>query len=114
MESNTAQVIISIIPIVGIGIGGIIVFFSLLWHHHEVKAQIQTGNYIKTKFDLDTYSLLIGILLTGIGSILTIFFTLFVIISKGAFPALLGGLVPLAVGISLLIFHKVNPNFHQK
>ena len=32
ITSATAQIIISIIPIVGIGIGGIVIFFYILWH----------------------------------------------------------------------------------
>ena len=113
MTDTIPQVIISIIPIVGIGIGGIIIFFSLLWHHHEVKAQIKTGNYIKKSFDIKTYTLLIGILLTGVGTILSVFFAIFVVATEGPVQSLLGGLVPLSIGVSLLIFYKVNPEFHK-
>ncbi|MGI5058384.1 hypothetical protein [Treponema pectinovorum] len=102
--SSAAQVIIAIIPIVGISIGGIVIFFSLLWHHLEVNKQIAAGIYNRGKFDLKSYSLLIGLLLTGIGFILTLFFAL----TGGISPSLLGGLVPFAIGICLIIFYKVN------
>ena len=109
--SETAQVIISIIPIVGIAIGGIVVFFYILWHHHEVKLRITIGNYKTRPFDLQTFSLLTGLLLTAIGFMLTL---LFAIVEKGFSYVLLGGLIPLAIGVSLLIFYKVNPAFKVK
>lgn len=105
--SITAQVIISIIPIVGISIGGIVVFFYILWHHHEVKLRIKTGTYQPRTFDLKTFSLLTGLLLTAIGIMLTFLF----ICIEGFSYVLLGGLIPLAIGVSLLIFYKINPSF---
>ena len=103
VSSHAAQVIIAIIPIVGIVIGGIVVFFFLLWHHGEVKLQIKLGTYRKERFNLALYSLLFGILLSGVGLVLTAFFALF----NGRSPALLGGLVPLAIGICLIIFYNL-------
>ena len=102
--SSAAQVIIAIIPIVGIVIGGIVIFFSLLWHHLEVRKQILAGTYRRERFNLKAYSLLIGLLLTGIGAILTVFFALM----SGFSPAILGGLIPLAIGICLMLFYKIN------
>lgn len=108
MANTTAEFFFSLVPIVGMGIGGVIVFFALLWNHHEAKMRIETGDYKKIQFDLKTYSLLFGLLLTGLGGILTVFFTLFVIFFKGPFPSLLGGMIPLALGVCLLVFRKVN------
>lgn len=102
--SAAAQVIIAITPIVGIAIGGMVVFFSLLWHHLEVRRQILSGTYKREKFNLKAYSLLIGLLLTGIGLMLTVVFALL----GGISPALLGGLIPLSIGICSIIFYKVN------
>jgi hypothetical protein len=110
MTSPAAQVIIAIIPIVGIVIGGTVVFFSLLWHHHEVKLQIKTGTYKRERFDVKTFTLLIGLLLTGVGLTLTIFFALL----DGKSTSLLGGLIPLVIGVCLLIFFKLNPDFTAK
>ena len=107
MDNSTAQVIISIIPIVGISIGGIVVFFYILWHHHEVKLRIKTGTYTVNSFDLKTFSLLAGLLLTTIGFILTVLF----IVMEGFSYVLLGGLIPFVIGVSLLIFYKINPSF---
>lgn len=105
LQSSAAQVMLSLIPIVGIGIGGVVVFFSLLWHHHEVKLQIKMGTYRKQKFNLKIYSLLIGLVLVGVGLILSLFFAL----TKGSSPALLGGLIPLGIGICLLVFYGLYP-----
>lgn len=110
ITSHSAQVIIALIPIVGIAIGGIILFFYLLWAHHETKLRIRTGTYKSTEFDLKTFSLLGGILLVGVGVILTILFALI----EGISYSLLGGLIPLVIGVCLLIFYKVNPAFKQK
>ena len=45
--SQVAQVIISIVPIVGITFAAIIVFFALLWKHRENKLKIMNGTSIK-------------------------------------------------------------------
>lgn len=110
ITSTTAQVIISIIPIVGIAIGGIVIFFYILWHHHEIKLRIINGTYKTSSFDYRSFSLLAGLLLTGIGFILTFLF----ICIEGVSYVLLGGLIPFVVGICLLIFYKINPSFKVK
>ncbi|WP_318664315.1 hypothetical protein [Treponema sp.] len=110
ITSESAQIIISIIPIIGIAIGGIVVFFYILWHHHEVKLRIINGTYKTHTFDLQTFSLLTGLLLTGIGLMLTILFACL----EGASYVLLGGLIPFSLGVCLLIFYKINPSFKVK
>jgi len=110
VTSAAAQVIISLIPIVGICIAGVLVFFALLWHHRETKLRIKTGNYTPKNFNLKVFSLLTGLLLVGVGLILTVMF----IIMSGISVELLGGLIPLVVGIMLIIFFKVNPDFKNK
>lgn len=103
LPSHAAQVIIAVIPIVGIVIGGIVVFFFLLWRHSEMKLQIKMGTYRKERFNLELYSLLFGILLSGVGGVLTVFFALF----NGRSIALLGGLLPLSIGVCLVIFYNL-------
>ncbi len=110
LTSPAAQVIISLIPIVGIVIGGVVVFFSLLWHHSEVKMQVRQNNYHREPFNLKTFSLLIGLLLIAVGLILTIVF----LCISGKSLSLLGGLIPLAIGISLIVFYAINPDFKDK
>ncbi len=103
VSSPAAQVIISLIPIVGIFICGVMVFFSILWKHHEIKLQIKMGLYKRTDFNYKAYALLIGLLLTSIGLVLTGFFVLF----SGLTPALLGGLIPFSIGISFILFYSL-------
>lgn len=98
-----AQVIIAIIPIVGIVMGSVVIFFYLLWHHRQVVRQIEAGVYKKPVFDLYLFSILTGFLLTGTGLVLSLLF-LFI---EGLSYALLGGLIPLALGGSLLAFYFV-------
>lgn len=104
--STAAQVLISLVPIIGIGFGAVILFFYILWKHHEVKLQIKTGTFVERKFNLKAFSLLTGLILTGIGLILTLVF----ILVEGISYAMLGGLIPAVTGIALLIFYKVYPN----
>ena len=108
--STAAQVIISLVPIIGIGIGGVVLFFYILWKHHEVKLQIKTGTFIQKKFNLKFFSLLAGLILTGIGFILTLVF----ILVDGISYAMLGGLLPTIIGIALLVFYKIYPDFNDK
>ncbi|MBR1403891.1 MAG: hypothetical protein IJ558_06905 [Treponema sp.] len=103
ITSPAAQVIIALIPIVGIVIGGIVIFFSLLWIHHETKQRIKAGDFTKKRFNSRAFTLLIGLLLTGLGIMLSVFFALL----TGVSPALLGGLIPFTIGFCLLLFYRI-------
>ncbi|HUX39735.1 MAG TPA: hypothetical protein VMV83_01105 [Rectinemataceae bacterium] len=98
--SIAAQVLIALIPIVGIVLGSVVVFFWLLWNHRERKLLIQQGAWTPSRFDVETVSLLSGLLLSAVGIVLTI---LILIVDGIGYP-LLGGLVPLSAGVGLLIF----------
>ncbi|AGT44154.1 hypothetical protein [Treponema pedis] len=98
-----AQIIISIIPIVGIIMAGVLIFFYLLWRHKQIICQIQTKTYIPIKFNLLSFCLILGILLTIIGFVLTVLFA----VIDGLGYILLGGLVPLSCGTGLLIYYAV-------
>lgn len=108
--NNIAQVIISIMPIVGIVIGGVCLFFFMLWHHHEVKLQIKTGMFVPVKTDYKAVSLLAGLLLTGLGAIMSLVFG----VLGGFSYSILGGLLPCMTGLCLLIFYALYPPFHKK
>lgn len=110
VTSHAAQVLISLIPIVGIVFGGTVLFFLLLWHHNEVKLQIKTGTFVQKNYNLKAISLLAGLLLTGVGLILSLTF----VIVDGFSYMILGGLVPCICGVCLLIFYKVYPEFHKE
>ncbi|MDR2965136.1 MAG: hypothetical protein LBU88_05115 [Treponema sp.] len=98
-----AQIIISIIPIVGIVMGSVVVFFYLLWTHRRKTLLIKAGQYKKPEFDLYSFSLLSGLLLASVGIALTVLLA----IVEGATYGLLGGIIPLSVGGGLLGYHFI-------
>jgi hypothetical protein len=103
ISSSAAQVIISIIPIVGIVMGSVVIFFYLLWNHKRRTLLIKAGQFKRPEFDLLTFSLLAGLLLSAVGLALTIFLA----IALGVNFGLLGGIIPLAVGIGLLAYYGI-------
>ena len=107
--SIAAQVIISIVPIVGITFGAVILFFYILWRHHEIKLQIKTGSFVPKSFNSAAFSLLTGLLLTGVGFTLSLVFA----IIDGFSYSILGGLIPFVMGIGLLVFYKIFPEYHK-
>ncbi len=102
-SSAAAQVIVSIIPIVGIVMGALVVFFYLLWSYKKASLLIKAGQYIKNDFDLLSFSLLAGILLFCVGLTLTVFLVMF----QGFGFGLMGGLIPLSIGAGLLIYYWI-------
>jgi hypothetical protein len=102
-RSAAAQVIVSLIPVVGIVMGAVVVFFYLLWNHRQKMLLIKTGHYVKPEFDLQAFSLLTGLLLSAVGLILTVFLA----IVRGRDYALLGGVIPLACGTGLLVYYGI-------
>jgi hypothetical protein len=104
--SRAAQVLIAMIPIVGIVMGSVVVFFWLLWGHRRKTLMIRQGVKSEMGFDMQTFSLLAGLLNLVVGIVLTVFF-----LAKDGFEySLLGGLIPLSIGISLTAFCF----FHRK
>jgi hypothetical protein len=101
-KSTAAQIIIAIIPIVGIVMGSVVVFFYLLWNHRRRILLIKAGQYHKGDFDFMSFSLLAGLLLSSVGISLTAF--LFWV--KAGY-ALLGGIIPLAAGLSLVAYYFI-------
>lgn len=102
-SSAAAQVIIAVIPIVGIVMGCLVAFFYLLWYHRRKVLLIKSGLYEKPEFNLLTFSLLTGLLLGSVGLSLTVFLAL----AQGFHYGLLGGIIPLSIGIGLLIFYNL-------
>lgn len=98
-----AQIILAVVPIVGIVMGAVVIFFYLLWRHRQIVRLITIGEYKRPVFDLYLFSILTGFLLTGTGLVLSLLF----IFIEGLSYALLGGLIPFALGISLVAFYFV-------
>jgi hypothetical protein len=101
--STAAQIVIAVIPIVGIVMGSVVVFFYLLWNHKRRTLLIQAGEYERPPFDILSFSLLTGLLLSSVGISLTVFLAL----AKGIDYGLLGGIIPLSMGIGLLIYYGI-------
>ena len=97
------QIIIAVIPIVGIVMGSVLIFFYFLWRHRQIMLQIRTNTYIRPAVNIRLFCLLLGIMLTVIGSVL---FGLFYFIARAGY-ILLGGLIPLSLGISLILFYVI-------
>ena len=97
------RIIIALIPIVGIVMGSVLIFFYFLWRHKQIMRQIETNIYIRQTVDIYLFCLLLGVILTVTGCVL---FGLFYLIA-GVGYILLGGLIPLALGISLTVFYAI-------
>ncbi|MBN2048872.1 MAG: hypothetical protein JW760_00390 [Spirochaetales bacterium] len=95
-----AQVVLAVVPVVGIVMGGLVLFFYFLWNHRQKVLLIQKDLYKKIEFDLHSFSVFAGLLLLSVGLVLTVLFVL----KAGLSYAVLGGLIPLACGISCLLF----------
>jgi hypothetical protein len=110
--SIAAQVILTVIPIVGIVFGCAVVFFYIYYNHRVKMLMIEKGIYQKPaeKFDLDSFSLLVGLITFGIGLAMSVFFVL----REGVSYGLLGGLIPLAVGGGLIAFFIVRMKMNKR
>ncbi len=100
-----AQIILSIVPLVGIICGAIVLFFFLRWYFLCKRELIKAGGYqIPQRQYVQSLSLLLGLLSTMIGIPTSILFYTIDGISYG----LLGGLVPLFSGLALLVFYSLS------
>ncbi|MBN2159065.1 MAG: hypothetical protein JW807_06695 [Spirochaetes bacterium] len=109
MPSTAAQVLVTVIPIVGIVTGGVVLFFFLYWNYKQRLLIIEKGAYRKSEFDYSTFSLFSGLVLTSIGACLVVFF----VILEGFTYPVLSGLIPLSLGVSLLIFFGIKARMNK-
>jgi hypothetical protein len=100
VPSTAAQIILTIVPIVGIVMGSTVIFFYLMWSYRHKKLLIEKNLVKKTEFDFDSFSLFAGLILLSIGGSLVTFF----LIKEGVSYGVLSGLIPLSIGISLIVF----------
>jgi len=107
-RSSITEIIIALIPIIGI-IGGCFIFFSIfLFYYKQRVLIIKSGNYKPFKPNWNLILLLAGMMNIAFGIAITIVF----IINKAYGYELLGGLIPLLVGVAIIftyiISNKVN------
>lgn len=100
VPSAAAQIIVTIIPIVGIVMGCTIFVLYIIFNYKQKKLMIEKGIYQRNVFDLDSFSLFTGLLVFCIGLSLMIFY----LVKEGVSYGLLGGLIPLATGFALIVF----------
>ena len=104
--SPAAQVIISLVPVIGIVFSALVIFFAILWKHTETKLRISKNTYNPPVFDWKIFSLFAGLCLVGVGFAISLVF----IYISGISYVLLGGLIPFILGIMLLVFYKMVSN----
>ncbi|HOJ50275.1 MAG TPA: hypothetical protein PKW55_05640 [Spirochaetota bacterium] len=103
-SSPTVDIIVSLIPIVGI-IGGCFVFFSIfLFYYKQRILIIQTGNYKPFKVNWNLVLILTGMVTTFVGIAIT---TVFIINKVYGFE-LLGGLIPLFTGLAIIFTYIIS------
>lgn len=107
--SHTADVILSIVPMVAVVFGSVLLFFLLLYNYRlrkeKIRQQIPTESALE---HLRFISLLAGCLSCSAGVPLTLFF----VFTNPANPGILGGLVPLCAGIGLIVFFYLSQRKH--
>ncbi len=101
-ESNSYKIVLYLVPIFGIVFGSGFLFSLFYWWHRQRLEMIRSNLYKPVQFNLRLYSFFLGLLLTFTGFVLSLVF----IMVLGKSLAMLGGLLPLAVGLSLLTFYK--------
>lgn len=103
VSNNGYKIVLFLVPIFGIVFGSsVLCLIFYMWHKQRMEL-IKTGLYKPIIFDFRAYSFFLGLLLTFTGLTLAIVF----IMVLGNSLAMLGGLIPLAIGLSLLTFYKL-------
>lgn len=108
--SAAAQVIVSVIPIVGIVMGCLVILFYLLWDYKYKVFLVEKGLRKDKPFDFIAFCLLSGLILFTLGLCLVIVF----LVIDGFSHSILGGLIPAAVGISLLLFVRISGSMKSR
>lgn len=109
-KSSGSEILLSILPLVAITLGGVLFFFFLLWQYKLQKGLINSGQYKPNSVkSIRILSLLFGIngVLLGVPLILILFTV------DGMGYSVLGGLIPLCLGLGMLIFYSVIRQYPQ-
>ena len=98
----SAQVIISILPLVAVVVCSVLLFFYLLWEHKRTRLIIEKGNKPAPR-RIDEKILLIGIVSLFVGAGLFLFFLLY----NGLHESLLGGIIPTTAGLGIITYYGI-------
>lgn len=105
--SPAAQILFSIVPIVGIVLGTTLLFFISYWFYKVRVKMLEQGYQPKISESLlNRLVLLIGLLSCFVGAPLTIIF----ILIDGLSYSILGGIIPFVSGIAFITYFKVMRN----
>lgn len=100
--SQSAQVLIALLPMVSVVIVGVLYFFYMLWEYRKARMLIEKDRPAPPS-RFNERLLLIGIVALCVGIGLLIFFLI-----KGGFgDALLGGIIPITTGLGILIYYRI-------
>jgi hypothetical protein len=99
MEWNAAaQILIAVLPTVAVITFGVLAFFYLMWDYRQNVKLIESGASPRRGHFAESL-LLFGIVAVFIGTGLLVFF----LVSSGVTSALLGGIIPLAAGLGIVL-----------
>jgi hypothetical protein len=101
--NSNYKIVLYLVPIFGIVFVCGLLFAIFYWWHSQKIELIRANLYKPSHFDLRAYSFFLGLLLTFTGFTLSVVF----IVVLGKTMAMLGGLLPLAIGLSLLTYYKL-------
>ncbi|MCR9145266.1 MAG: hypothetical protein NXI24_23710 [bacterium] len=101
---TASEILLSLVPLLGVVLGCVLLFFFFLWQYRIRRELIRTGQH-QPMFvtNIRILSLLIGLLGIAVGLPMTLLF----ILIEGVTYVLLGGLLPFFVGIGFLIFYAL-------
>jgi hypothetical protein len=102
MMVGSAQVLIALIPLIGVIVFGVLAFFFMLWDHQKQMLLIERGERARPR-NFNEKLLLLGIVSFFIGIGLSIFFTL----QSGLSDSLLGGIIPVMTGLGIIVYYIV-------
>jgi hypothetical protein len=100
--SETAQVLIAILPLASVMILGILIFVYMMWDHQKNILIINKGGTPRPR-NIDDKLLLLGIVSIFIGAGLIIFSAIY----SGFTPSLLGGIIPFSAGAGIITYFWV-------
>lgn len=101
--STAVQIMVTVIPIVGILMGGAVIILFLVFFHIQRMAMIERKMIQKPKIHLRQASLFTGSVLLLLGGTMSLFFFL----REGLSYTLLSGIVPFSIGAGLLLYASI-------
>jgi hypothetical protein len=100
--TDTAQVLIAILPLASVLVLGVLVFCFMLWDHRKKIIIINKGGTPQPR-NIDDKLLLLGIVAIFTGAGLIVFSAIY----SGFTPSLLGGIVPFTAGAGVVTHYAV-------